>query len=466
MAYTDLRDFLRRLEAEGELTRVYKPVDRDLELSAVIRCAGEQAVLCERIRGFDVPVVASVFGNSRKVALALEVEPARALWEFIARSSNPVAPEIVAEGPVHEVMRLGEEVDLEALPVPWVHEQDGGRFICAGLVVARDPAFGTNVSIQRLQIKGRAKTGIYIGDFQHLALYYRRAEERGERLPVAVVIGCEPSVYLASQMRGDPGLDEYAVAGGLRQGPVELVRCKTVDLEVPATAEYVIEGYLAPGEREDEGPFGEAPGYYTQRSGGAVSTIVHCTAITHRRAPIFQTLYLAKPPTENNYLTSLPKAASLYRQIRDSATDVRDIYFTPGGCGTFHVVISLKKHYEGEARAVISAALASRIHVKQVIVVDEDIDVRNPHDVEWAVATRSEFDVDGIILTDVPSGLNPAAPHKRGKTLGTRVGIDATRRLGEPFPEVCSVSSTLVEQVRSAWAEYVRPPVAEGAAVL
>lgn len=458
MAYADLRAFIQRLEAEDELVRIRKTVDRDLELSAVIRCAGERGVLFEHVRGFDMPVAGNLFGSARAVALALETSPEGALWEFIRRSSTPISATRVTDAPVQEVTRLGAEVDLETLPVPWVHEDDGGRFICAGMVVARDPELGTNVSIQRLQIKGPTKSGIYIGGFQHLALYYKRAEERGEPLPVAIVIGADPTLYLASQMRGDPSMNEYGIAGGLRGEPVELVRCKTVDLEVPASAEIVLEGHLLPGVREEEGPFGEQPGYYTAAMRQYVSTVVHYTAITHRAEPIYQTIYLAKPPTENNFLTSLPKAASLYRQIKEVATDVRDIYFTPGGCGTFHVVVSVRKHYEGEARAIISVALGSRIHIKQIVVVDDDIDIRNPHDVEWAVATRTEFDVDGIVLTDVPTGLDPAAPHKRANGLGTRVGIDATRRLGVPFPKVCDVPPALLAQVRASWDSYVNPP--------
>jgi UbiD family decarboxylase len=458
MAYADLRAYLKRLEEEKCLTRIYKEVDRDLELSAVIRCAHDQGLLFERVRGFDMPVAANLFGGPRATALALDSTPAEALWEFIRRSGQSIEPRLLDDGPVHEVVQTGDDVNLEALPVPWVHEDDGGRFICAGMVVARDPEFGTNVSIQRLQIKSSKTTGIYIGGFQHLAHYYRRAEERNEPLQIAVVIGADPLLYLASQMRGDPLMDEYAIAGGLRGEPVDLVPCKTVDLAVPASAEIVLEGYLLPGVREEEGPFGEQPGYYTAAMRQYVSTVVHYTAITHRTDPIFQTIYLGKPPTENNFLTSLPKAASLYRQIREVATDIRDIYFTPGGCGTFHVVVSLRKHYEGEARAVISVALGSRIHIKQVIVVDEDIDIRDPYDVEWAVATRSEFDVDGIVLTDVPTGLDPAASHKRSNGLGTRYGIDATRRLGVPFPKVCDVPAALLAQVQQSWASYITPP--------
>jgi UbiD family decarboxylase len=461
MAVGDLREFIRRLEDAGELLRIRKEISADLELSAVIRCAGEQGVLCERVRGFDVPIAANLFGNHRSVAVALEAAPERAVWEFIRRIEQRVEPVIVPEGPVQQVVLRGEDVDLTRLPVPWVHEADGGRFICAGLVIARDPDYGMNVSIQRLQIKGPAKTGIFFPWHQHLAMYYRRAEARGEGLPIAVVIGCDPALYLASQMRGEPRLDEYAVAGALREAPLGLVRCQTVDLAVPAEAEIVLEGVIPPGIREEEGPFGEFPGYYTG-SPESRWPIVQYTALTRRADPIYQTIYLGKPPTENNFLTSLPKAASLYRTIETVASDVRDIYFTPGGCGTYHVVISLNKQYATEGRLVLNAALSARQSIKQVIVVDDDIDIRNPHDVEWAVATRAQFDVDGIVLADAPMSLDPSTHAKRGSELGVRVGIDATRPFGKPFPAPTAVSAQLLDEVRRSWAEYVGAPARVG----
>jgi UbiD family decarboxylase len=187
MAPGDLREFIQRLDDAGELLRIRKEVSPDLELSAVIRCAGERAVLCERVRGFDVPIAGNLFGNHRSAAVALGVAPEQALWEFIRRIERRVEPVLVPEGPVQEVVARGEAVDLTQLPVPWVHADDGGRYICAGMVVARDPEYGMNVSIQRLQIKGPAKTGIFFPGHQHLAMYFRRADGRGDGMTIGVL---------------------------------------------------------------------------------------------------------------------------------------------------------------------------------------------------------------------------------------------------------------------------------------
>jgi 2,5-furandicarboxylate decarboxylase 1 len=457
MPFDSLREYLRVLEDQGELQRIYKEVDRDVEISAVLKRAGEQAIWCERVRGFDIPVVSNVFHGRQKMATALGTSPDRMLWEYIDRAAQPIPPRVVPDGPVHEVVWTGDEVDLGRLPIPRVHPDDGGRFISAGLIVARDPEFGTNISIQRLQHKGPATTGILIGRVQHLNVYHQRAEARNEPLPIAVVIGCDPTVYLASQMKPDIRVDEYTLAGGLRRAPVDVVQCRTVDLQVPAGAEIVLEGYIPPHVREPEGPFGEFPGYYGFGE-DPESPVVHYTAITMRRDALFQSIYLGKPPTENNYLTFLPRTSLLYQLIKPAVAEIQDIYVSPGGCSNFTAVISIRQRYAGEAKLALAAALSSRMALKHVVVVDDDIDIHNPIEVEWAMATRAQFDQDLITVPNAPAGLDPSAEPKRGNHLNYRIGIDATKPYGKPFPAVCDVPAEMVAEVDRNWAEYITAP--------
>jgi len=457
MPFDDLQSYLRALEAEGELLRIYKEVDRDVEISAVVKRAGEKAVWCERVRGFDMPVASNVFYNRRKIAVALGVPVERCLWEYIDRVERHIPPRLVDDGPVHEVVWTGDEVDLERLPIPLVHPDDGGRCISAGVIIARDPEFGVNVSIQRLQVTGRAKTGIFAGRTAHLNTFLQRAQARGEPLPIAVVVGCDPTLYMASQAKDPIGVDEYGVAGALRQQPVDVVRGVTVDLPVPADAEIVLEGYVPPGVREPEGPFGEFHGYYGYGH-EKDAPVVHYTAITMRRRPVLQSIYLGKPPTENNYLTELPRAATIYSLIRQAAPEVKDIHLSPGGCSNYTCVISLRKRYEGEGKLVLAAAMSIRLPLKQVIVVDDDIDIYNPLEVEWAVATRSQFDLDSVHLANTPTGLDPSAEFKRGALSLYRVGIDATKPYGKPYAVVCDIPAEAVAEVDRHWDEYITAP--------
>lgn len=451
MPYQSLGQFLQRLEAEGELVRIKKEVDPLHEISAVITKLREPAVFCPNVKNSTIPVVGNVFGNLKKIELALECPRERLLQEFLHRRSMPLPPRVVDRGPVQEVILTGDQVDLTQLPVPWVNEKDGGRYIDCGIVVARDPEFGHNLSLHRIQLKGPRKTGIWLDHVQHLGTYYKRAQELNRPLEIAVVIGCDPVLYIASQVTAAIDVDEYTVAGSLRQEPVDLVRCQTVDILVPAHAEIVLEGRILPHLREQEGPFGEFPGTYGPQ---VQAPVVEYTALTRRANPIYQMLYQAKPPTENVYLTAIPKAADLYRVVKETVAEVRGVYLTPGGCGRYHAVVSIKKRTEGEPKLALAALLSSRISVKHAVVVDEDINIYDPHDVEWAIATRSQFDRDSIVITGAPQMLDPSTVHLE-KRLTAKVGIDATRPLGVNFPETCAVPREVLEEVERNWKDYL-----------
>lgn len=455
MPYESLGEFVAKLEGEGCLLRIGKDLDIDQEISAVFIKAGDKAVLCEKIKGYDIPVVGNLFAHPSFLRLALELKSQNILGEYLSRLTNPIPPRQVADGPVKEKVYLADKLDLlEQLPIPKINAKDGGRYISAGIIVARDPEFGTNLALHRLHIKGKRRAGIYMSQLQHLYLYYKRAEEKGKPLDIAVIIGADPSLYLASVVQGPPDMDEYAVAGAVRAKPVETVRCQTVDLEVPAQAEIVLEGKMLPHLREPEGPFGEFSRYYGPDGDRPV---VEFTALTCRSRPFFQNIYLGRRQRDNIILTGLPKAADLFRCIREVASEVRDVHLTPGGCGRYHAVISLRKRFEGEPKAALAVVLASRIGVKHAVVVDEDIDIHDPSEVEWAVATRSQFDMDAVMVNDIPVQLDPSTHFKR-KTgyRSAKVGIDATRPLGVAYPEVCDVAPEVMEKVEKDWPNYLK----------
>ncbi len=455
MAFKDLREFLETVEASDQLLRIKKEVDPNQEISAVVIRAGSAAVLCENVKGYDIPVVANLFADKKKIELALALNGERPIEEYLRRLEKLQPPRLVAHGPVKENIILGHSLDLLAmLPIPVVNEKDGGRYISSGIIVAKDPEFGYNLALHRLHIKGERQAGIYMSELQHLHLYHKRAEERNEPLEIAVIIGCDPSLYVASVFTGPPDLDEYAVAGALRGQPVETVKCETVDLEAPAHAEIVLEGRILPHKREREGPFGEFSKYYGPEGNRPV---IEFTGLCHRTRPIYQTIYLGRHQRENVWLTALPKAADLYRAVKEVAPEIRDVYLTPGGCGRYHAIVSMKKRFEGEARLVLSALLTHRVGVKHAIVVDEDIDIYDPHEVEWALATRFQFDRDAIFLNDTPIHLDPSSVFKR-KTgpLTSKLGMDATLPLGAPYPEVCDVSKEVMKKVEDNWEQYLK----------
>src|SRR3990172_7340865 len=245
MAFKDLREFIQKVESSDQLIRIKKEVDPNQEISAVIIKAGSSAVLCEKVKGYDIPVAANLFADKRKIDLALNLNGESPIGEYLKRLEKLKPPRLVADGPVKEKIILGDKLDvLGMLPIPVINEKDGGRYISFGIIVAKDPQFGYNLALHRLHIKGKRRAGTYMSELQHLALYYKRAEERDQPLEIAVIIGCDPSLYMASVVTGPPDLDEYAVAGALRGEPLEMVKCETVDLEVPAHAEIVLEGRI------------------------------------------------------------------------------------------------------------------------------------------------------------------------------------------------------------------------------
>ena len=465
MPYEDLRRFLGKLEENGELVRVTKEVDPQFEIGAICRkmeLMGGPAILFEKVKGYDMPLVANILGSRNRVALALEttdIKSAIAKVEDVIYNQKYISPVMVENAPCQEVVLTGDDVDITKLPVPIWNEKDGGRYFTAAYQIAKEPDSGVpNLSLHRMQIKGPRKTGILAHPPVHLGLYRQKAEERNQALEIAVCIGVDPIIELAAMCPIPMNQNEFALAGGIRGEAVQMVKCKTVDLEVPATAEIVLEGRILPGNLEYEGPFGEYTGYYGP---GGERHIVEYTAITYRKKPIFRGLYISKPPTEAQFLLELGRSSVLLHEIRHKVPTVTGAWIPVGGCGGFNAVISIRKLItpdypyatDGWGKLALTTALSSHLRIKNVIVVDQDVDIFNTDEVEWALATRFQADRDLVIIpktTGFP--LDPSQLDTRGLTCG--MGLDATIPLNVDYPEVPYPPQKVMDRVEDNWEEY------------
>ncbi len=430
MAWNNFRHFLQGLEEAGELRRISKEVSTEFEIAAYVRRASDTegpAFLFERVQGFPGwTVAAGVYGTYSRLALALGTELRSVVDVYGQAVRKPIAPVTVSDGPVKEVVLRGDQVDCTQLPLVRHSEHDAGRYLTAGVAFARDPETGVlGLSIQRMQLKGPRRFGINLPGERRIGRAQAKAEDQGEALPVAVVIGAGPYVDLGSQAKIPHDQAKLGVAGALAGAPVELVKAETGNLEVPADAEIVIEGRILPNVREPEGPFGEVGGTY-----GTLGDrhVFEATAMTMRRSPIYQTELTGVPTTENHVMAFPAVAEAAKRLAAQACPEVRDVHVV----GPYYVVIlSIKKRMEGEARNVILSVLgpiAGAPQAKWVIVVDDDIDVHNWDEVLWALYTRVQPERDVMIFPAmVGAPLDPSAPLYRHTS---KIGIDATIPLG------------------------------------
>ena len=434
MSFKDLREFLTLLEERGELLKTKKPVDLKFEISSYIRKTSDQqgpALLFEKVNNSAIPVLGGVFATRERAFLALETSPQDYVNKFQNALDRLLPPKLVSSAPCKDVVLTGKEVDLGRLPIPIFSEKDPAPFITLGLCISRDPkSGGKNTSIYRLQVKGRNRLGIMA---QQLVRQLIEAESIGQGLPIAIAIGTDPVIPLATQWMAPYGTDELALAGALRGEPVEVVKAETVDLEVPATAEIIIEGTVLPNVRDEEGPFGEVSGYYTPSN---PKPIIEVSAITHRKNPIYQAALTGMPTTENHILKQLPLEASFYWELKKEFPGVTAVHFPAAGTVGMTCVIAMKQAYECEARNVIAAMIGTRRN-KITIVVDDDVDIFDMEKVWWAIATRTQADEDIIIFPRVVA--TAMDPSVRKLRVGSSLGIDATKPFGQRFPEIVKV---------------------------
>jgi 2,5-furandicarboxylate decarboxylase 1 len=418
---TTLRGWLDHLAAQGRLAVIQPGTRLQFELAAIAkRFDGIKATLFPHPGGHSIPVISGLVSDRIWIAEAMGVEPANVLARFQDAALNPLPWKEIKSAPAQEVVH--RNVDLEKqLPLPVHNEHDNGAYITAGLLIARNPVTGIqNVSIHRLQVSGPNRLGALLLP-RHTHMFFEAAEAAGQPLDVAIVVGVDPLTLLSSQAIAPIDFDELTIAGALHGAPLPVVKCITSELRVPAEAEIVIEGRLLPFVREMEGPFGEFPQYYGEP---AKRHVIEITALTHRKDAIFHTI--VGGGLEHLLLGGIPREATLLAHLQRSFPNVRDVHLARGGVCRYHLYVQAAKRQEGEAKNIIMGAFAGHYDVKQVIVVDEDVDIHNPVEVEWAVATRFQADKDLLVVTSSQgSKLDPST--RDG--VGAKMGLDATKPL-------------------------------------
>lgn len=426
---TNLRNFLVDLDEAGQLTRINKPIDCR-QLSAI---AGniDTATIFENI--VDYPnwrVATALVSNRERLAIAMGCEPKRIAFEFEQKSSKPIDPIVIKSAPCQEIVMEGNEVDLTRIPLPMMHLFDGGPYISGTFAIANDANHGRNVGCYRLMYRTPKETGIDLVSPSDMRFYYQKALDKNEPMPIAIAVGVHPLDMLAASYKASIEVDELSLAGALRGQPMELVKCKTVDLEVPADAELILEGELLPiGWVADEGPFGE----FSQISGDVKwNPIFRIKCITHRKNPIF---YMLQMPWENDWLAAPVTEAAGLQALKVASVQAVDIRAPIGSCGYWSLIASIKKR-PGEGKNAV-AALLSVAEVKFVVVTDDDIDIHNQDDLDWAIAFRVQANQDVLILKGARAKhIDPSVKSwllgKGGLPTTDKLGIDATIPEGVP----------------------------------
>ena len=478
MPYDDLRDFIRALEKAGELKRIPFEVDPYLEITEFADRSvksGGPALLFEKPKGSDVPVLINAFASMRRMEIALEVssveEVAAQISELLAMQKpegllgklkmlpklaelGNIFPKMVSSGPCKEVIRRQGEFDLKYFPILHCWPQDAGRFITLPMVFSRNPDTGKrNCGCYRLQVFDGATTGMHWQTHKQGAEHYRRLRAAGgtKRMNVAVAIGADPATMYSAILPLPPDLDEMMIAGFLRGKPVEMVKCETSDLEVPANSEIVLEGYVELGELRREGPFGDHTGFYSLEDDYPV---FHITCVTHRKKPIYATTIVGPPPMEDFYMGKAIERIFL-PLMRLQLPEIRDISMPAEGIFHNLILVAIRKSYPGHARKVMHAiwGLGQAMFSKCIVVVDEDVDVQNSGEVAWKALNNIDPERDIQFVMGPVDSLDHSS---RLPNYGSKMGIDATKKWPEegftrPWPDVIRMPDEVRERVAALW---------------
>jgi 4-hydroxy-3-polyprenylbenzoate decarboxylase len=474
--YKDLNDFLGRLEMERELARIAEAVDPELEICAVTdrvskSPGGGPGLLFERPTGYDIPVALNLFGSMKRICLALGVAQLDDLAAEIEDLTTPkvpagmldalkmlptvnrlrdLMPKTVADAPCQEVVK--RDGTLDEFPILKCWPEDGGRYITLPLVFTKDAESGArNIGTYRMQVFDGRSTGMHWQRHKGGAQHYRVAERLKKRMPVSVALGPDPALAYAATAPMPEGLDELMLAGFLRRERVELVKCVTNDLEVPANSQIVLEGYVEPGERRREGPFGDHTGFYSHPDDYPV---FHLTCITHRRRPVYLTTVVGIPPMEDYYL-GIASERIFLPLIRKTLPEIVDMHFP--AAGIFHniVLVSIDKRYPGHARKIMNAfwGLGQLMFSKTILVVDKDVDVQNEAEVAWIVGTHYDPERDIQFTRGPMDDLEDASDLP---AYGSKMGIDATRKWASegftrPWPSKISTTPAAARRAEALW---------------
>ena len=484
MAYKNLREFIARLEREGELKRIGVPVDVDLEIAEItdrVSKAGGPALLFEKPRSasenknYPAPVLMNAFGTRKRLELALdvssveavahrieellEIKPPEGLLDKVKMLPRLVEfgsflPKTVKDGPVKEVI-LKQGFSLSEFPIIQCWPQDGGRFITLPMVITRSPKNGRrNVGCYRMQVFDATTTGMHWQIHKGGAEHFRWLERQGKgrRLEVAVALGADPASMLCAVFPLPEDLDEFMFAGFLRQEPVELVRCETVDLEAPAHAEIVLEGYVDLEDIRVEGPFGDHTGFYSLQD---QFPAFHLTCITHRRNPVFASTLVGPPPMEDYWMGYAVERIFL-PLMRKQFPEIVDMHMPAEGIFHNLMIVAIRKSYPGHARKVMNAiwGLPGAMFTKCVVVVDHDVDVQNAREVVWKALNHIDPERDIQFVLGPVDQLEHAS---RLPSFGSKMGVDATRKwpgegFNRPWPDEVKMDERTKKRVDEIWA--------------
>ena len=477
MAYADLRAFVQALEKHGELKRVPLEVDPNLEITEFADRAVKQngpALLFEKPKGSSVPVLINAFASMRRMEIALEVksvdEVARRISEFLEMrmpegllgkikmlpmlaEMGSFFPKSVTGGPCKEVIRR-DGFSLAEFPVLKCWPGDGGRFITLPMVFSKNPDTGKrNCGCYRLQVFDERTTGMHWQTHKQGAEHYRRLRALGKsaRMDIAVAIGADPSTMYSAILPLPPDLDEMMIAGFLRNKPVEMVKCETVDIEVPACSEIVLEGYVELGELRTEGPFGDHTGFYSLED---EYPVFHVTCVTHRKNPMYATTIVGPPPMEDFYMGKAIERIFL-PLMRLQLPEVRDIHMPAEGIFHNLILVAIRKSYPGHARKVMHAiwGLGQAMFSKVIVVVDENVNVQDVREVAWKALNNIDPERDIQFVLGPVDSLDHAS---RLPNYGSKMGIDATRKWPQegftrPWPDVIAMSPEVKARVNDLW---------------
>jgi 4-hydroxy-3-polyprenylbenzoate decarboxylase len=485
VGYADLREFVKRLEKEGELRRVKAEVDPVLEVTEVVQRAqaiagpkgnsGGMALLFENPKGSRYPLLINAFGSVRRMELAFEVEK---LDEVAARirgfldmqtpqglfdklkmlpklaELGSFMPKQVNDGACKEVVHKGNDVNLYEFPILKCWPQDGGRFITFPLVFTRNPETGKrNVGMYRMQIYDERTTGMHWQTQKHGAEHFRRARAKNPegRIPVSVAIGSDPATTLGGILPIPPDLDEMMFSGFLRREPVELVKCETNDLEVPANAEIVLEGYVNLNEMRTEGPFGDHTGFYSLEG---EYPVFHVECVTHRKDPIYLATVVGRPPQEDFYMGYAIERVFL-PLMKLTHAEIVDVSMPAEGIVHNLMIVAIRKSYPGHARKVMNAiwSLGQAMFTKVIVVVDHDVNVHDYREVVWKALCAIDPERDVQFMLGPVDTLDHAA---RMQDFGSKMGIDATRKwvsegFARPWPDEMVVDEKTKARVEGIW---------------
>ena len=484
MKYRDLREFIAKLEELGELKRISYPVDPNLEMTEIsdrVLKQGGPALLFENPKGHHTPVLTNLFGSPKRVALAMgrsEVSELREVGQCLSYLKEPEPPKglkaLLEKWPIfkqvlnmpvkrlrtgacQQVVLTGDEVNLDDLPIQTCWPGDVAPLLTWGLTITKGPyKKRQNLGIYRQQKLGKNKLIMRWLSHRGGAIDFHewQQEHPGERFPVAVALGADPATILGAVTPVPDTLSEYAFAGLLRGSRTEVVKCLSVDLEVPANAEYVLEGYIEPGEMAQEGPYGDHTGYYNEVDSFPVFTVTH---ITHRQDPIYHSTYTGRPPDEPAVL-GVALNEVFIPILQKQFPEIVDFYLPPEGCSYRMAVVTIKKRYPGHAKRVMLGVwsfLRQFMYTKFVIVCDDDINARSWEDVIWAITTRMDPARDISLIENTPIDYLDFASPVSG--LGSKMGLDATNKwpgeTNREWGEVIEMDAEVKERIDEIWEE-------------